>query len=116
VAGAHGIDHNLVIRGEGLRRAAALESARTRTRLEIWADQPGLQVYTGNFLDGALRSARGVAYRQGDGIALEPQLHPDTPNHPEWPTARLAPGEAYRSVLEWRFSALAPDAAAVGAP
>jgi aldose 1-epimerase len=100
-----GIDHNLVIRGDGLRRAAAVESSRTSTRLEVWADQPGLQVYTGNFLDGSLRSGRGVAYRQGDGLALEPQLHPDTPNHPEWPTARLAPGETRRSVMEWRFGA-----------
>lgn len=109
VTDAHGIDHNLVIRGEGLRRAATLESARTRTRLEIWADQPGLQVYTGNFLDGRLRSADGVAYRQGDGIALEPQLHPDTPNHPDWPSARLAPGERYRSTLEWRYSSVAAE-------
>jgi aldose 1-epimerase len=109
VTGAHGIDHNLVIRGEGLRRAAALESARTRTRLEIWADQPGLQVYTGNFLDGSLRSSAGVAYRQGDGVALEPQLFPDTPNRPDWPSGRLAPGERYRSTLEWRFSSVAAD-------
>jgi galactose mutarotase-like enzyme len=109
VVSARGIDHNLVIRGEGLRRAAAVASPRTGTRLEIWADQPGLQVYTGNFLDGSLRSARGVAYRQGDGIALEPQLFPDTPNHPDWPSARLAPGERYRSTLEWRFSSVAAD-------
>ena len=108
VAAAHGIDHNLVIRGHGLRRAAVLESLRTGTRLEMWADQPGLQVYTGNFLDGSLRSSAGVAYRQGDGIALEPQLFPDTPNHPDWPSARLAPGERYRSTLEWRFSSRSP--------
>ncbi len=89
---AQGIDHNFVVRGSGLRRAAALESGRTGLRLEVWSDQPGLQVYTGNFLDGALRSTEGRAYRQGDGIALEPQLPPDTPNHPEWLTARLGPG------------------------
>jgi galactose mutarotase-like enzyme len=109
VVSARGIDHNLVIRGASLRRACAVESPRTGTRLEIWADQPGLQVYTGNFLDGSLRSARGVAYRQGDGIALEPQLFPDTPHHPDWPSARLAPGERYRSTLEWRFSSVAAD-------
>ena len=105
VAVAGGIDHNFVIRGAGLRRSAVLESSRTRTRLEVWSDQPGLQVYTGNSLDGSQRSSRGVAYRQGDGIALEPQLHPDTPHHPEWPTATLAAGELYRANLEWRFSA-----------
>ena len=57
----------------------------------------------------AAREALGlVAYRQGDGIALEPQLYPDTPNHPEWPSAALGPGEHYRSCLEWRFAAPSP--------
>jgi aldose 1-epimerase len=60
-------------------------------------------VYTGNFLDGSGFSSEGVAYRQGDGIALEPQLHPDTPNRPEWPSAALAPGATYRARMEWRF-------------
>jgi galactose mutarotase-like enzyme len=100
---AGGIDHNFVVRGSGLRRSAVLMSARTRTRLEVWSDQPGLQVYTGNSLDGSQRSSDGIAYRQGDGIALEPQLYPDTPHHPEWPTARLAAGQRYRSTIEWRF-------------
>jgi len=103
IADARGIDHDVVVRGEGLRRAAVLESPATATRLELWTDQPGLQVYTGNFLDGTLRSSLGTAYRQGDGIALEPQLHPDTPNHPDWPTAVLHPGERYVHVLEWRL-------------
>ena len=103
VAAARGIDHDVVVRGAGLRRAAVLESPTTVTRLELWTDQPGLQVYTGNFLDGSHRSSLGVAYRQGDGLALEPQLHPDTPNHPGWPTAVLEPGQRYVHVLEWRF-------------
>jgi len=89
VVDARGIDHNYVVRGEGLRRAAVLESPRTRTRVELWADQPGLQVYTGNFLDGTRRSTSGGRYRQGDGIALEPQLFPDSPNRPAWPSAVL---------------------------
>ena len=109
LAAAGGIDHDLVVHGAGLRRAAVLESPRTSTRLELWADQPGLQVYTGNFLDGAHRSTEGVAYRQGDGIALEPQLHPDSPNRPEWPSATLRPGERYESRLEWRFSSVEGD-------
>jgi galactose mutarotase-like enzyme len=103
VRAARGIDHDVVVPGDGLRLAAVLESPRTRTRLELYADQPGLQVYTGNFLDGSSHSSEGVAYRQGDGIALEPQLHPDSPNRPEWPSAVLRPGETYRSRLEWRF-------------
>lgn len=104
VRAARGIDHNFVVRGEGLRRAAVLESPTTRTRLEVWTDQPGLQVYTGNFLDGSGRSSRGVSYRQGDGIALEPQLFPDSPNRPEWPSSRIDPGDRYRARLLWQLT------------
>ncbi len=100
---AHGIDHNFVLRGAGLRRAAVLTAEATRTSLEVWSDQPGLQVYTGNGLDGARRSTSGGRYRQGDGIALEPQLFPDSPHRPEWPSAVLHPATTYVSLLEWRF-------------
>jgi galactose mutarotase-like enzyme len=103
VVDARGIDHNLVVRGSGLRRAAALTSPTTRTTVELWSDQPGLQVYTGNFLDGTRRSTSGGRYRQGDGVALEPQLFPDSPNRPQWPSATLRPGETYAAHLEWRF-------------
>jgi aldose 1-epimerase len=103
VVDARGGDPNFVVRGTGLRRAAVLASPRAGTRLELWSDQPGLQVYTGNFLDGTRRSTSGGRYRQGDGIALEPQLFPDSPNRPEWPSAVLVPGETYRSTLEWHF-------------
>jgi galactose mutarotase-like enzyme len=106
VRAARGIDHNVVLRATPGRPAAVLTSARTATRLELHTDQPGLQVYTGNFLDGRHRSASGRLLRQGDGIALEPQRFPDTPNHPEFPPARLDPGEVYRAAIEWRFSAL----------
>lgn len=105
VVAARGIDHNYVVRGSGLRRAAVLSSPRTATSVELWTDQPGLQVYTGNFLDGTRRGTSGGRYRQGDGVALEPQLFPDAPHHPEWPSATLEPGETYRAVLEWRFVA-----------
>jgi aldose 1-epimerase len=104
LADAGGVDHNFLISGSGLRPAARLASTRTGTSLEVLTDQPGLQVYTGNVLGGPGRGGR--RYRVGDGIALEPQLSPDTPNHPEWPSARLAPGETYRSQIEWRFSTL----------
>jgi galactose mutarotase-like enzyme len=104
VVPARGIDHNYVVRGQGQRTAAVLESTRTRTRLELRSDQPGLQVYTGNFLDGAHRSTEGGLYRQGDGIALEPQLFPDSPNRPEWPSALLRPDETYRAELVWEFA------------
>jgi len=108
VRAAQGIDHNLVIEGpydaDGLRTVCRLTAPATRTTLEVRADQPGLQVYTGNFLDGTLGSVDGGVLRQGDGIALEPQLFPDSPHHPEWPSAVLEPGERYRARHEWIFT------------
>lgn len=104
VAASRGLDHCFVVRGEGLRRHATLSSARTDIRVELWSDQPGVQVFTGNF-DVAVPSHGGGTYRAGDGIALEPQLFPDTPHHPDWPTAVLRSGETYRSHIEWRFGA-----------
>ena len=68
-----------------------------RTSVEVWSDQPGLQVYTGDMLDGP-------RYQRRAGVALEPQVFPDSPNHPEWPSPVLEPGETYRSTIEWRFS------------
>ena len=110
VRGARGIDHNVVLRPDAARDpdrpAAVLTSPRTGTRMALHTDQPGLQVYTGNFLDGSEPSGSGQLLRQGDGIALEPQLFPDTPNQPAFGSARLAPGEEYRAVSEWRFDAV----------
>jgi aldose 1-epimerase len=106
LASAQGIDHNYVLDGDGWSRAAVLEGPRTETRMEVWTDQPGLQVYTGNFLDGRSTSRAGSLLRQGDGIALEPQFFPDSPNRPGWPSPVLLPGEVYRSRIEWRFGAI----------
>lgn len=106
VVAASGLDHNLVLDGAGLRPVARLDCPATRTRLDLATDQPGLQVYTGNSFDGSRRSTSGRLLRQGDGIALEPQLFPDSPNRPEWPSATLRPGETYRSRLSWTMSAL----------
>lgn len=105
VTAARGVDHNLVPDGEGWREVARLSAPRTRTTLVLSSDQPGLQVYTGNFLDGASPARGGGSYRQGDGVALEPQLHPDTPHRepgPDWPSAVLRPGETYRAALAWQ--------------
>ncbi|MGZ5405141.1 MAG: aldose epimerase family protein, partial [Nocardioides sp.] len=93
-----------VVRGSGLRTMALLDSPHTRTRLEIRSDQPGLQIFTGQAFDGSSRSIDGVPLASRAGLALEPQLFPDTPHHPEWPSAELRPGETYAHVLEWRFS------------
>ena len=105
IQSVQGIDHNFVVDGSGLQPVAQLSSTASGVSLELWSDQPGLQVYTGNALDGSLRSTRGGRHQQYDGIALEPQLFPDTPNHPEWPSAVLRPGERYRQVIEWRLAA-----------
>ncbi|GAA1940059.1 aldose 1-epimerase [Marmoricola bigeumensis] len=103
VAAACGLDHCLAVRGDGLRRHATLSTPTTSTRVELWSDQPGLQVFTANF-DAPVPSLAGGIYRMGDGLALEPQLFPDTPHHPQWPSAVLRPGETYRSRIEWRFA------------
>ncbi|MCM0621123.1 aldose epimerase family protein [Nocardioides bruguierae] len=105
VAAAQGLDHNLVVRGTGQRTVATLTSARTGTRVTIGSDRPGLQVYTGNFLDGRHPRRDGTLLRQGDGIALEPQLFPDTPHHPHFGSAVLRPGETYRHEITWTFGA-----------
>ncbi len=110
---ARGYDHNWVLRaanGDALRRAAlAYDPASGRT-LEVLTDAPGLQFYTGNSLTGALVGPAGQAYRQGDGLCLETQNFPDAPNHPNFPSALLRPGESFRSATVWRLSALQKEA------
>ncbi|HWJ09873.1 MAG TPA: aldose epimerase family protein [Nocardioides sp.] len=114
VRDARGIDHNLVLDGSGWRAVAVLDGPATRTRTELWSDQPGLQVYTGNFLAGTATDRTGRMLRQGDGLCLEPQVAPDTPNRepangasdPDWPSAVLRPGETYVNRMAWLFSSL----------
>jgi aldose 1-epimerase len=101
-----GYDHNFVIaRGVGAepRRVARLEDPVSGRAFELWSDQPGLQFYSGNFLDGTTIGKSGRLYRQGDAVVLEPQLFPDTPNQPAFGSARLAPGAQYRSRIVYRF-------------
>ncbi|HEX5087943.1 MAG TPA: aldose epimerase family protein [Nocardioides sp.] len=103
-----GYDHNLVVAGVGRRPVAALESSRTGLRLELLADQPGLQLFTSGTFDGSRPGVDGTPLPRYAGVALEPQLFPDSPNHPDWPSALLAAGDTYRSVIEWSFSPLPP--------
>jgi aldose 1-epimerase len=72
--------------------------------LTLYSTQPGLQFYSGNFLDGTSVGKSGRIYRQGDAFALEPQIFPDTPNHPSFGSARLAPGQTYENRIVYRFS------------
>ncbi|TPG42520.1 galactose mutarotase [Sphingomonas koreensis] len=101
-----GYDHNFVIDGAAgtMRRAARLEDRTTGRVLEVWSKAPGLQFYSGNFLDAKTRGKGGRLYREGDAVVFEPQLFPDAPNHPDFASARLEPGQTYSNTIVFRFS------------
>ena len=101
-----GYDHNWVLdrHGSGLELAARLKDPRSGRVLEVLTDQPGIQFYSGNFLDGTLYGTSHRAYRQGDGLALETQHYPDSPNHQNFPSTVLAPGQRYETTSVYRFS------------
>lgn len=102
-----GYDHNFVL-DKGLTAqpglAARLEDPGSGRVLEVWTTDPGLQFYSGNFLDGKVAGKHGHLYRMGEGIALEPQKFPDSPNRPGFPTARVDPGKRYRHVMIYKLS------------
>ncbi|CAL75687.1 Aldose 1-epimerase (Galactose mutarotase) [Bradyrhizobium sp. ORS 278] len=99
-----GYDHNFCLRaGEGVRLAARVESPRSGRVMELLTDQPGLQIYSGNYIDATV-SGKGRVYRQSDAICLEPQVWPDSPNRPDFPSARLSPEDVYRHETVYRFS------------
>jgi aldose 1-epimerase len=103
-----GYDHNYCLRGgvgHEPRLAARLEDPSSGRAMELWTDQPGVQFYSGNFLDGSVIGKYGRAHLQFDALCLEPQHYPDTPNHPDYPSARLDPGASYRHTSRYRFSA-----------
>jgi aldose 1-epimerase len=110
---AHGYDHNWVLRGgAGYRLAAVAFDPGSGIVLWTYTDQPGIQVYTGNFLAGELIGTGGRAYRQGDGFALETQHFPDSPHHigePGWPSVVLRPGEVFASRTTFRFGVAGPE-------
>ena len=103
-----GVDHNYAIRewqADGrLRPAAVLRDPASGRALEILTDQPGLQVYMGNFLDGTLSGKAGAVYAPNAAVCLETQKFPDSVHHPEWPSVRLDPGQTYRHTMVHRFT------------
>jgi aldose 1-epimerase len=102
----HGYDHNWVVAREvaaGPRLLARLAHPASGRIMELHSNQPGLQFYSGNFLDGTSFGKAGQLYRMGDAIVLEPQMFPDTPNRPEFGSLRLEPGEVYRNIIAFRF-------------
>jgi aldose 1-epimerase len=102
-----GYDHNWVVTRAptaDVHRMALVEDPVSGRVMEILSNQPGVQFYTGNFLDGTAVGKGGTIYRQGDGLCFEPQVFPDTPNKPEFGSARVEPGKPYENRIVYRFS------------
>ena len=104
---ARGYDQNWVLEGDGKKVIVAAEAYEPTTGrvLEVLTDQPGIQFYTGNFLDGSVTGTDGKVYKKRYAFCLETQHYPDSPNHPKFPTTELKPGQTFRSTTVYRFSA-----------
>ncbi|MDR2805708.1 MAG: galactose mutarotase [Dysgonamonadaceae bacterium] len=102
----NGYDHNYIINrtAPGLTYAAKAVSPQTGIVLDIYTTQPGVQLYTGNFLDGSFTGKNGHAYPKRSAFCLETQHYPDSIHHPEYPSAVLRPGEVFESKTVYRFS------------
>jgi aldose 1-epimerase len=101
-----GYDHNYVLNKSffgGMRAVAELYEPKSGRLMTVHTDQPGIQFYSGNFLDGTVRGKGGV-YRQWDGLCLETQHFPDSPNQPNFPSTVLRPGQTYRTSTAYSFS------------
>lgn len=101
----NGFDHNWVLntKGDDTKLAAKLTSPKSGITLEVYTNEPGIQVYTGNFLDGTVKGKKGVTYNQRAAVCLETQHYPDSPNKPQWPSAYLEPGQTYNSHCIFKF-------------
>jgi aldose 1-epimerase len=102
-----GYDHNWVIDNPtgSLRVQASVYEPQTGRVLEVLSAEPGLQFYSGNFLDGSIIGKGGQLYTVHSGFCMEPQHFPDSPNHPQFPSTALRPGQTYRNTLVYRFTA-----------
>ncbi|KAA6338992.1 Aldose 1-epimerase [termite gut metagenome] len=105
VKNGRGYDHNWVLNtgGDVTQLAARLTSPATGITLEVYTNEPGIQVYTGNFLDGTVKGKKGIVYQQRTAICLETQHYPDSPNKPDWPSVILEPGQTYHSQCIYKF-------------
>jgi len=103
----HGYDHNFVLnrKGAGLSLAARVYEPTTGRVLEVSTTQPAVQFYTGNFLDGSVTGKEGHVYKRRYGLCLETQHYPDSPNHPDFPSTILKPGEKFHQTTVFKFSA-----------
>jgi aldose 1-epimerase len=102
-----GYDHNFVLNSEGkkLALAARVRDPKTGRVMEMYTTEPGVQFYTGNFLDGKQTGRGGVVYKKHAGLCLEAQHFPDSVNHPNFPSMILKPGETYKQTTIYKFSA-----------
>ena len=102
----NGYDHNWVLNTQRdiTHKCVTLESPKTGIVLDVYTNEPGIQVYAGNFLDGTIMGKKGIVYNQRASVCLETQKYPDTPNKPDWPSAVLRPGEKYNSHCVFKFS------------
>ena len=100
-----GYDHNWVVNNSdgSLALAAKVFEPSTARVMEVWTTEPGIQFYTGNFLDGSLTGKEGMVYKKRYGLCLETQHFPDSPNKPEFPSTILRPGERYKTKTIYRF-------------
>jgi aldose 1-epimerase len=108
---AHGYDHNLVLNrtaGEGMTFAARAYDPRSGRVLDCFTTEPGLQIYTSNYLNGSVVGSSGTTYRQTEAFTLETQHFPDSPNKPNFPSTELKPGQEFRSSTMFRFATDAP--------
>ena len=107
---AHGFDHNWCLntwhngQPDESTVAASLYSPKTGIMLQVFTNEPGIQVYTGNFLDASFAGKHGYRYPKHSAVCMETQHYPDSPNHPEWPSTWLEPGKRYHSHCVYRFS------------
>lgn len=102
-----GYDHNFCLssaRG-ALRQAAWVQGSRSGVEMEVWTTEPGLQLYTGQYLQDGMKGLSGTVYHPHSGFCMEPQVWPDLPNRPYFPQALLRPDETYRQTTEYRFRA-----------
>ena len=106
IKNGNGYDHNWVLSTNGDFTVPAVElySPDSGIMLTMYTTEPGVQVYSGNFLDGTQTGKNGVVYNQHAGVCLESQHYPDSPNKPEWPSTRLNPGESYKSHTAYKFT------------
>lgn len=101
----NGYDHNWVLNtaGDLTKLAAKVSSPVTGIGLEVYTNEPGIQVYSGNFLDGKVKGKKGIVYKKRSGVCLETQHYPDSPNKPDWPSVILEPGKVYNSRCIYKF-------------